>query len=136
MGEVQLLVEHIVPQADQSPFLVERVAIDVTNALRGAEVGLRGFRTRPLLRRIWEGVSAQSQERVAAIGFDLVTAQRASLTLIKEIMSHEERTLVCIDQVLDNLHAVNLDLDAQISKTERLARYVDEQVASLRDEIA
>ena len=136
MSETQLLVSQIVPQADQSPFIVERVAIDVTNALRGAEAGLRGFRARPLLRRIWESASPQGQERVAAIGSDLVTVQQASLTLIKEIMSHEERTLVCIDQVLDNLLAVNRDLDAQISKTERLARHVDEQVASLRNEIA
>lgn len=136
MGESQMLVSQIVPQADQSPFIVEQVAIDVTNALRGAGAGLRGFRARPLLRRIWESASDKGQERVAAIGSDLVTAQQASLTLIKEIMSHEERSLACIDRVLDNLLAVNRDLDAQIGKTERLARHVDEQVTSLRNEIA
>jgi hypothetical protein len=136
MNEPSLALENILKQADQSPFLVEQLAIDLTNGLRSAEIGLRGFRSRPLLRRIWESATTQGQDRVAAIGSDIVAVQQATITLVKEIMSNEERTLTCLDQVVDNLQAVNCDLDLQMLKTSQFQHNLELQIAELRDELA
>ncbi len=135
MNEPSLALENILQQADQSPFIVEQLAIDLTNGLCSAEIGLRGFRSRPLLRRVWESVTAQGQDRVVAIGSDIIAVQQATITLLREIMSNEERTLTCLDQVLDNLQAVNRDLDVQIVKTSQIQRDLGQQIAELRDEL-
>ncbi len=78
--------------ADAYPLLAERIAIDTTNILRSAEAGLRGFRRRPLLRRLWSGLHSHGQELQAAIGQDLIAAQRATLSLVQEVMKEESRT--------------------------------------------
>lgn len=135
MNEPSLALENVLHQADRSPFIVEQLAIDLTNGLRAAEIGLRGFRSRPLLKRLWESTTAQGQSRVAAIGSDIVAVQQATITLVKEIMSNEERTLTCIDQVLDNLQAVNRDLDIHIIKTSQVQRDLEQHIAKLRDEL-
>ena len=108
--------------ADAYPLLAERIAIDTTNALRGAEAGLRGFRRRPLLRRLWSGLHSHEQELQAAIGQDLIIAQRATLSLVQEVMKEESRTQYCVDKVLANLHAVNRDVDELLCKTSSLER--------------
>ena len=122
------------PFADDHAVVAERVAIDVTNALRGAEAGLRGFRRRPLLKRLWDGITGQGQELQAAIGQDLVTVQRAALSLVREVMHEEARTQYCVNKVLVNLHAVNCDLDDLQKRTARLEGELTRQVAALRAE--
>src|SRR5947209_6605773 len=72
-------------------FTAETIAIDVTNALRAADSGLRGFRSRSLLRRLWHDLTGTSQELQSAISSDLVTVQRGTLKLVKEIMREETR---------------------------------------------
>ena len=108
--------------ADAYPLLAERIAIDATNTLRGAEAGLRGFRRRPLLRRLWGGLHGHGQELQAAIGQDLIAAQRATLSLVQEVMKEESRTQYCVNKVLANLHAVNRDVDELLRQTSSLER--------------
>ena len=122
------------PFADTQPVVVEKVAIEVTNALRGAESGIRGFRRRPLLRRLWDGVTGQGQELQAAISQDLVVAQRSTLALVREVMREEARTQHCVDRVLVNLHAVNRDLDEVMKRTSHLERELDRRMIELRNE--
>lgn len=105
-GRDTLGIDH-----DVHPFLAERITIDTTNALRAAQNGLRGFRRRSLLRRLWDGVRGSGQELQAAIGQDLLTVQRAAFSLVRELMNEESRTQYCVNKVLTNLHAVNRDVD-------------------------
>ena len=123
------------PEADSYPLVAERIAIDATNALRGAEMGLRGFRRRPLLRRLWDGVTGQGQELQAAIGQDIVAVQRATLSLVREVMDEEARTQYCVNRVLVNLHAVNRDVDDLLRRTSSLEREIDRRVTALRAEL-
>ena len=100
-------LEHFLAAEADYPLFAERVAIDITGALRGAETGLRALRGRPLLRRFWEGVTGAEQEGENAIGVDLVAAQRAALALVGAVMREENRTQYCVNRVLLNLLAVN-----------------------------
>lgn len=121
--------------ADAYPLVAERIAIDATNALRGAEMGLRGFRRRPLLRRLWDGMTGRGQELQAAIGQDLVTVQRATLSLVREVMEEEARTQYCVNRVLVNLHAVNRDVDELLQRMSSVEREIDRRVTALRAEL-
>ncbi len=94
------------------PLLAERLAVDVTSALRSAEAGLRGLRGRIFLRRLWDVVSGQGGELQGAIGSDLAAVQRATLDILREVMREDARTQHCMNRVLVNLHAINRDLDA------------------------
>ena len=129
-------LRHVIgTDADNYPMLAERIAIDATNALRSAEIGLRGFRHRPLLRRLWDGLTGRGQELQAAIGQDLVTVQRATLDLVREVMEEESRTQYCINKVLINLHDVNRDVDDLLRRTSSLERNLDQKLEDLRSEI-
>ena len=124
--------------ADAYPLLAERIAIDTTNTLRGAEAGLRGFRRRPLLRRLWGGLRGHGQELQATIGQDLIAAQRATLSLVQEVMKEESRTQYCVNKVLANLRAVNRDVDellSQASSFERKLEGLRTETKRLTDEI-
>ncbi len=120
--------------ADAYPLLAERIAIDATDTLRGAEIGLREFRHRPLLRRLWGGLHGHGQELQAAIGQDLITAQRATLSLVQEVMREESRTQYCVNKVLANLHAVNRDVDDLLHKASSLERKLEDVRAELSTE--
>lgn len=136
MSKPSAEIRHVLGRsADAYPLVAERVAIDATNALRGAEMGLRGFRRRPLLRRLWDGITGQGQELQAAIGQDLVTVQRATLSLVREVMDEEARTQYCVNRVLVNLHAVNRDVDDLLRRTSSLERDLEHRVAALRAEL-
>ncbi len=111
--------------ADAYPLLAERIAIDTTNTLRGAEAGLRGFRRRPLLRRLWGGLRGHGQELQATIGQDLIAAQRATLSLVQEVMKEESRTQYCVNEVLANLHAVNRDVDGLLHQASSFERKLE-----------
>ena len=108
------------------PLLAERIVIDTTNTLRSAEIGLRGFRRRPLLRRLWGGLHGHGQELQAAIGQDLIAAQRATLSLVQEVMKEESRTQYCVNKVLANLHAVNRDVDELLRQTSSLEQKLED----------
>ncbi len=107
-----LLPRLLGANAEHSPFTAEQIVIDLTSGLRGAEVGLRSFRHRPLLRRLWEAISGTGQERLTAVGADLLAVQRATFSLVKRVMAEELRTQVCVNLALRNLQEVNTDLDA------------------------
>ena len=121
--------------ADNYPMLAERIAIDATNALRSAEIGLRGFRHRPLLRRLWDGLTGRGQELQAAIGQDLVTVQRATLDLVREVMEEESRTQYCINRVSIILRDVNREVNDLLRRTSSLERNLDQELAAFRAEI-
>jgi hypothetical protein len=123
-------------EARQFPVLAERLAIDLTAALRGAEAGLRGMRGRALLRRLWEGVTGRGEELPIAVGEDLLAAQRATLGVVREVMAEEARTQACVRRVLVNLHAVNRDLDAAVAGVERIEHEVARVRVALRGETA
>jgi hypothetical protein len=136
MKKSTTVLQHVLGSDDDNyPLMAERIAIDVTNALRGAEMGLRGFRNRPLLRRLWHGVTGQGQELEAAIGHDLVTVQKATLSLIREIMEEESRTQYCVNKVLNNLHAVNRDVDDLLQRTSVLESDLNRRLERLRIEL-
>ena len=122
--------------ADAYPLLAERIAIDATNTLRSAEIGLRGFRRRPLLRRLWGGLHGHGQELQAAIGQDLITAQRATLSLVQEVMREESRTQYCVNKVLANLHAVNRDVDKLLLQTSSLEQKLEDMRAEFYSAIS
>lgn len=136
MTHAHALVESMIGNsAEVSPFVVEKVAIDATNALRSAEVGLRALRARPLLRRLWEIGRGTEQERAAALGADLLVAQRATLTFVEAVMAEETRTSYCLNRVLVNLHAVNRDVDELSARTARLEGFLTQTLPSLREEV-
>lgn len=115
---------RILPEAHRSPFVAEQIAIDVTNGLRAAATGLRGFRSRPLLSRLWDGITGQGQELQAAIGSDLVVVQQATVELVREVMSEGSRTQYCVERVLRNLLAVNADFDGLVARVAELEEAV------------
>jgi hypothetical protein len=117
---------------DRFPLLAERLAIDLTDALRAADSGLQALRGRPALRRFWEGLTGIGQRRQAAIGQDLLTAQQAMLGVVRELLQQEARTQYCVHRVLVNLRAVNQDLDAAADRLDA----VDAQVGELRAALA
>ena len=102
------------------PHVYERLAIDITGGLRSADVGLRGFRNRGFLARLWGGVTGSGQELQAQIGQDLLTVQRATMSVVQEIMQEEIRTRACVAQVVHNLQAVGHDIDELGKRTETL----------------
>lgn len=108
-------VQEVIDPTD-SPFPLEQLALDASNALRAAEIGLRGFRSRPLLRRLVNAFTGQGQQLQSAIGFDLVTTQRAALGIIQFSLAEQTRTNYCLNRVLHNLHAVDRDLDQVAAK--------------------
>ncbi len=112
------------PDADAYPLVADRIAIDLTNALRGAEAGLRGFRGRPILRRVVGGITGSGQELQSAIGQDIVVTQHAMLALVKAVMSETERTKTCMNKVLRNLRAVKPYVD-ELSRRESQALRVE-----------
>lgn len=120
--------------SNQYPLIAERLAIDVTNALRSAEVGLRSFRSRHLLRRLWDGVTGQGQELQAAIGQDIVIVQKATLNLVREVMREEIRTQYCLNNVLINLHHINQDLDDMSIRISQIESHVDRVYREARKE--
>ena len=136
MTQSSALVESVIGASTEvSPFVAEKVAIDATNALRSAEVGLRALRSRPLLRRLWEFARGTEQERAAALGVDLLVAQRAALTFVEAVMAEQARTGYCLNRVLINLHAVNRDLDELTERTARLEGFLTQALPSLREEV-
>lgn len=102
------------------PHVYERLAIDITGSLRSADVGLRGFRNRGFLVRLLGGVTGSGQELQAQIGQDLLTVQRATMSVVQEIMQEEIRTQTCVTQVVHNLQAVGHDIDELGKRTETL----------------
>jgi len=132
MSEGKELVQNLTgAELGASPYIEEQIAVEATNGLRGAEIGLRGFRSRPLLRRVWEGITGEGQERVAAWGQDLVVAQRATLAIVNTVMSESIRTKKCVIRVLHNLHQVNADLDELQEEVPRL----DARITAVREEL-
>jgi len=119
--------------AARDPFIAECVAVDVTSALRGAEVGLRALRQRALMRRLWESVTGSGNARIAAVGSDLIAVQRATLHVLWDIVGNEMRTWACLERVLQNLHAVNLDLDMVTKQTEELRIAIGQAQASISE---
>src|ERR1041384_7389117 len=120
-----MTLNSILPYAGRSPFVAEQIAIDSTDALKAAARGLRGFRSRPLLRRLWDGATGEGQELQAAIGSDVVAVQAATINLVREVMSEEARTQYCVERVLLNLHDVNSDLDSVTARVTSLEAVVD-----------
>jgi hypothetical protein len=123
---------------ERFPLIAERLAIDLTDALRAAESGLEAFRGRPVVARLWEDLTGIGQRRQAAIGQDLLTAQRATLGVVREIVREEARTQYCVHRVLVNLRAVNRDLDAATDRLDGVAAEIaqlDERMAALRSEV-
>jgi hypothetical protein len=118
-------------QAQGFPLLAERLAIDVTVALRGAEAGLRALGGRMLLRRLWDQVTGEGGRLRGQVGSDLLAVQRAALDLLREILREEMRTQHCLRRVLVNLHEVNRELDAVAGGLHR----VEGEVRQLRQEL-
>jgi hypothetical protein len=120
------------------PYLFDRVAIEATNTLRSAEVGIRAYRGRGFFRRLIEGLTGDGQEREATIFDQLRRANEASLKIVKILMAEEIRTQTCVQRVTDNLLLVNRDLDLLTARTGFLEQSLrgqrDELVAMIRDE--
>jgi len=115
------------------PFVREQMAIDLINALHGAEIGLRGLRSRHLLRRLWDGVTGKGQELHAQIGTDIVTVQQASIELLREIMGEVERTQYCQRKVLENLLELNHELDQGIAGVEKNSESIQQLYTMYQD---
>lgn len=123
-GGLYVSHEFAIERTEDFPLLAERVAIDLTGALRNADAGLRGLRRRPMLRRIWESATGKGQERHSAIGADLVAAQKSVLTLVQHVMKEESRSQYCINRVLLNLHALNGDVTHVVERLTELEEIV------------
>lgn len=115
-----LIKAHFGLDPAQYPHVYERLAIDITGGLRSAEIGLRGFRDRDFLKRLWGGATGTGQELQAQFGQDLVSVQRATISVVQEIMRDEIRTKACIVKVIHNLQAVGRDIDELAKRTETL----------------
>jgi hypothetical protein len=126
--DVKILTES---ELGISPFIEEQLAIESSNALRAAEIGLRGMRSRPLLHRLWESVTGEDQERSVAIMQDLITVQHATVSVVKTVMDEIGRTKASTIRILHNLHQVNEDVD----ELQELVSHVTKDVQSLRQEL-
>lgn len=102
------------------PHVYERLAIDITGGLRAADVGLRGFRDRSFLKRLWGGITGSGKELQAQIGQDMLVVQRATMGVIQEIMQDQIRTQACVAKVVYNLQAVDHDIEELGKRTETL----------------
>jgi len=94
-----------------APFLAERLAVDLTAGLVAAGQGLQAFRRRPLLRRLWDDVTGQTQEKAVTIGADLLAVQEATMGVVRIVMEETGRSQHCLNRVLTNLRQVNHDFD-------------------------
>lgn len=121
--------------SEKFPFATDVIAIDATNALKSAEIGIRSFRARPLLGRIWEELIGKGQERISAIDADIITTQKATLELINILMSEESRTQYCVERVLKNLLEVNAELDNLSSQVSSLNNIIHEQLYLFSSEL-
>jgi hypothetical protein len=116
---------------DGFPLLAERLAIDATSALRAGELGLRGLRGRSLLRRLWEGASGRVDARSFALTEDVLTVQRATVAIVREVVREGERTQYCMHRVLVNLHGLNRDLDEVAARQTGLEHTLRAETARL-----
>ena len=123
---------------DAYPHLFERVAIEATNTLKSAEVGIRALKNRSFLRRIYEGIGPDGQIRTAATFDQLRRANVATVEMVGTLMKEELRTRVCVQRVTNNLLDVNRDLDTLIQRSGSLESEVrrqrEELIALIRDE--
>ena len=130
---------HNYKDLENFPFVAEAIAIDIANSLSGAEIGIRGFRNRGFLTRLWDGLTGKSDEYVAQITADLVVAQRAMAEYLKILAKSEIHTQKCLIKVTQNLLKVIDDakeLDAKIDNVRQQLDYKIRQVyASLNDRI-
>lgn len=124
---------------ESSPIIVEQLAIEATNSLRGAEVGIRALRSRPLLRRVWDGVTGKGAELHAAVDADLLTVQRNTLGLVREVMTEHVRTRYCVSVVMNNLSALNATTGMIVEKVlaveDEAGRRIREVELALREEV-
>ena len=121
------------------PHLFDRVAIEATNTLRSAEVGIRAYRGRGFWRRLGEGITGTGQEREATIFDQLRIANTASLKLVGVLLKEELRTQTCVQRVADNLLLVNQDLETLVVRSgnleQEIRRQREEMIALIRDEV-
>lgn len=86
------------------PFVAEKMAIDSLNSLLAAEVGIRAYRDRGFFTRVFDFFTGDDAELQAQINVDLLTSQRATLHIVKQLIFEETRTKKCLSIVADKLH--------------------------------
>jgi hypothetical protein len=92
---------------------VERLVLDLTGGLRGADAGLRTLRGRPFLRRLWDGLTGAGAELELAVASDLHAVQHSTVEIVRLILFESIRTKDVLDRALKNLLQLNRDLDRQ-----------------------
>lgn len=123
------------PFLKEYPVIEEKLAVDLSQGVRAAEKGLLAFRARPLLTRLWEGLTGKGQERVATIGGDLLRVQKATIDLLGVLMQEQGRTQYCIEKVIGNLIGVNLDLDCLQKAHEASIIEFNQKLDAIRTEL-
>jgi hypothetical protein len=120
------------------PFVAEKLAIDSLNALVGAEIGVRTQRDKGFFTRMLDFFTGDDVELQAQINADIITSQRATLNIVKQLIFEETRTKYCLLKVADKLHLVINKLNEHSSKITdldgRLIK-VEDAVAELRSTI-
>lgn len=85
------------------PFITEAIAIDVSNSLTGAEIGIRGFRNRGFLSKLWDGIIGKNNEYISQFSSDLLISQKAKIEYLKILAESEVHTQRCLIKVSRNL---------------------------------
>jgi len=120
------------------PFVAEKLAIDSLNALVGAEIGVRAQRDKGFFTRMLDFFTGDDVELQAQINADIITSQRATLNIVKQLIFEETRTKYCLLKVADKLHLAINKLNEHSSKItvldDRLIK-VEHAVAELRSTI-
>ncbi len=135
MTDVLKKEDSTFPFLKEYPVIEEKLAVDLSQGVRAAEKGLLAFRARPLLTRLWEGLTGKGQERIATIGGDLLRVQKATIDLLGILMQEQGRTQYCIERVVGNLIGVNSDLDCLQKAHEASIIEFNQKLDTIRKEL-
>ncbi len=120
---------------EQFPFVAEAIAIDIANSLSGAEIGIRGFRNRNFLIRMWDGLTGESDEYIAEIAADSLVAQKAMVEYLKITTTSDIHTQKCLTKVTRNLLKVINDVQLLDIKITAVKQKLESDINALRSEL-
>lgn len=117
------------------PFVTEAIAIDISNSLTGAEIGIRGFRNRKFLSRLWDGIIGKNNEYIAQFSSDLLLSQKAKIEYLKMLADSEVHSQKCLIKVSKNLLKSIEDIKALDDKINESKMILSSRITSLHESL-
>jgi len=117
------------------PFIAEALAVDISNSLSGAVIGIRGFRNRKLFKRVFDGLTGKNNEFLSQSLGDLVVSQQAITGYIKLVTDAEIHTQRCLIQVTKNLVQAIADLKETNTRVAAINNGLTEKLEAVYQEL-